>query len=75
MKKKMLLALPWSLHIGSLSKSVRNRHIDLIEQLFYVLDKDNMYTVPLNRVINKINANKRIIIVSKLLISQILRHC
>jgi len=45
-----------------------------MEQSFYVLDKDNIYMVPLNGAIDKINANKRIRIASKLGITQILCH-
>ena len=37
-----------------------------MKQMFYVLDKDSIYMVPHNGAINKINANKRIRIASKL---------
>jgi len=56
------------------SKSVRNRNIGVVKQIFYILDENNIDMVPLNGVINKINATKRIRIASNLRITQILRH-
>jgi len=44
--------------------------IDLMKQIFYVLDKDHKYMVPLNGAL----INKRIRIASKLRITQILSH-
>jgi len=57
-----------------LSKSVWNRNIGVVKQLFYVLDENNIDMISLSGAINKINANKRIRITSNLCITQILRH-
>jgi len=79
MKKKINIRRSYKLcheicTLVPLSKSVSSHHIGLMGQLFYVLDKDGIYMVPLNEVINKSNANRRIRIASKLRIIQIICH-